>query len=145
MNRILSLLALLTTFALVACGSDWSVGPNDGGASFSKRYHYYYEVDCRYDAFDQPYDCSDTYSMSPSMTVDLRITRDGYVSLCVDDNCSYYNPGEYDTGYDHGDYYYNFEGDDTRMVIYANGSELIYIDSYKGYASYYYYDYYDAY
>jgi hypothetical protein len=98
-------------------------------------------VDCRYDAFDQPYDCSDTYSMSPSMSVDLRITRDGYATLCVDDKCSYYDPGEYDVGYDHGDRYYDFEGYDVRMVVYADGSELVYIDSYEGRAYYYYHDY----
>ena len=134
--------------ALVACGSDWSVGPDDGGASFNRRFHYYYEVDCRYDAFGQPYDCSDTYSMSPSMVVDLRVTRDGYATLCVDDNCSYYDPRDYDVGYNHGTRYYDFEGYDTRMVIYADGSELVYIDTYKGDAYYYYYDnpdYYDDY
>lgn len=136
------------TLALVACGSDWSVGPDDGGASFNRRFHYYYEVDCRYDAFGQPYDCSDTYSMSPSMVVDLRVTRDGYATLCVDDNCSYYDPRDYDVGYNHGTRYYDFEGYDTRMVIYADGSELVYIDTYKGDAFYYYYDnpdYYDDY
>ena len=136
------------TLALVACGSDWSVGPDDGGASFNRRFHYYYEVDCRYDAFGQPYDCSDTYSMSPSMVVDLRVTRDGYATLCVDDNCSYYDPRDYDVGYNHGTHYYDFEGYDTRMVIYADGSELVYIDTYKGDAFYYYYDnpdYYDYY
>ena len=136
------------TLALVACGSDWSVGPDDGGASFNRRFHYYYEVDCRYDAFGQPYDCSDTYSMSPSMVVDLRVTRDGYATLCVDDNCSYYDPHDYDVGYNHGTRYYDFEGYDTRMVIYADGSELVYIDTYKGDAYYYYYDnpdYYDDY
>ena len=132
----------------MACGSDWSVGPDDGGASFNRRFHYYYEVDCRYDAFGQPYDCSDTYSMSPSMVVDLRVTRDGYATLCVDDNCSYYDPRDYDVGYNHGTRYYDFEGYDTRMVIYADGSELVYIDTYKGDAYYYYYDnpdYYDDY
>ena len=136
------------TLALLACGSDWSVGPDDGGASFNRRFHYYYEVDCRYDAFGQPYDCSDTYSMSPSMVVDLRVTRDGYATLCVDDNCSYYDPRDYDVGYNHGTRYYDFEGYDTRMVIYADGSELVYIDTYKGDAYYYYYDnpdYYDDY
>ena len=136
------------TLALVACGSDWSVGPDDGGASFNRRFHYYYEVDCRYDAFGQPYDCSDTYSMSPSMVVDLRVTRDGYATLCVDDNCSYYDPRDYDVGYNQGTRYYDFEGYDTRMVIYADGSELVYIDTYKGDAYYYYYDnpdYYDDY
>ena len=148
MNRILALLALLMTLALVACGSDWSVGPDDGGASFSRRFHYYYEVDCRYDAFDQPYDCSDTYSMSPSMSVDLRITHDGYATLCVDDNCSYYNPRDYDVGYNHGTRYYDFEGDYTRMVVYADGSEVVFINSNKNEAYYYYYDnpdYYDYY
>ena len=144
MKRLFALPVLLITLALVACGNDWSVGPDDGcrgGSGMSQRYHYYYEVDCRYDAFGQPYDCSDMYSMSPSMSVDLRITRDGYATLCVDDKCSYYDPGEYDVGYDHGDRYYDFEGYDVRMVVYADGSELVYIDSYDGYASYYYHDY----
>ena len=144
MKRLFALPVLLITLALVACGNDWSVGPDDGGrggSGMSQRYHYYYEVDCRYDAFGQPYDCSDMYSMSPSMSVDLRITRDGYATLCVDDKCSYYDPGEYDVGYDHGDRYYNFEGYDTRMVVYADGSELVYIDSYEGRAYYYYRDY----
>lgn len=144
MKRLLALPIMLITLALVACGNDWSVGPDDGGrggSGMSQRYHYYYEVDCRYDAFGQPYDCSDMYSMSPSMSVDLRITRDGYATLCVDDKCSYYDPGEYDVGYDHGDRYYNFEGYDTRMVVYADGSELVYIDSYEGRAYYYYRDY----
>ena len=148
MKGFFALLALLMTLALVACGSDWSVGPDDGGASFNRRFHYYYEVDCRYDAFGQPYDCSDTYSMSPSMVVDLRVTRDGYATLCVDDNCSYYDPRDYGVGYNHGTRYYDFEGYDTRMVIYADGSELVYIDTYKGDAYYYYYDnpdYYDDY
>ena len=96
MYRVFASFAMLMTLGLAACGTDWSAGPDDGGASFSRRFHYYYEVDCRYDAFDQPYDCSDTYTMSPSMSVDLRITHDGYASLCVDDECSYYDPGEYD-------------------------------------------------
>ena len=140
MNRIVASFAMLVTLALMACGSDWSVGPSDGGASFNRRFHYYYEVDCRYDAFDQPYDCSDTYSMSPSMSVDLRITHDGYATLCVDDNCSYYNPRDYDVGYNHGTRYYDFEGDYTRMVVYADGSEVVFINSNKNEAYYYYYD-----
>jgi hypothetical protein len=144
MKRIVTSFALLVILTLVACGTDWSVGPNDGGASFSRRFHYYYEVDCRYDAFGQPYDCSDTYSMSPSMSVDLRITHDGYATLCVDDNCSYYNPRDYYVGSDRWGRYYDFEGDDTRMVVYADGSKVIFIDSHKidAYAYYYYYDYY---
>lgn len=140
MNRIVASFAMLVTLALMACGSDWSVGPSDGGASFSRRFHYYYEVDCRYDAFDQPYDCSDTYSMSPSMSVDLRITHDGYATLCVDDDCSYYNPRDYDIGYNHGDRYYDFVGDDTRMIVYADGSEVVFINFNKNEAYYYYYD-----
>ena len=104
MNRIVASFAILVTLALMACGSDWSVGPSDGGASFNRRFHYYYEVDCRYDAFDQPYDCSDTYSMSPSMSVDLRITHDGYATFCVnDDSYAYYY---YYDNPDYYDYYY---------------------------------------
>ena len=86
--------------------------------------------------------------MSPSMSVDLRITHDGYATLCVDDNCSYYNPRDYDVGYNHGTRYYDFEGDYTRMVVYADGSEVVFINSNKNEAYYYYYDnpdYYDYY
>ena len=146
MNRIVASFAMLVTLALMACGSDWSVGPSDGGASFNRRFHYYYEEDCRYDAFGQPYDCLDVFSISPSVSVDLRITHDGYATLCVDDDCSYYNPRDCDIVYNHGDRYYDFEGDDTRMIVYADGSELVYIDKSKRYATYYYYDnpdYYD--
>ena len=144
MKNFFALPLLLIVLALVACGPDWSVGPDDGGSGgsgMSRRYHYYYGEDCRYDAFGQSYDCSDTYVLSPSMNVDLRITRDGYATLCVDDDCSYYDPGEYYDGYDYGDHYYEFSGDDTRMIVYTDGSELIYIDTYKGYAYYYYYEY----
>ncbi|MBP5440818.1 MAG: hypothetical protein J6W51_00905 [Fibrobacter sp.] len=134
----------LIAFTLVACGPDWSVGPDDGGrggSGMSRRYHYYYGVDCRYDSFG-PYDCTDTYTLSPSMNVDLRITRDGYATLCVDDECSYYDPDEYYDGYDHGDHYYEFSDYDTRMIVYTDGSELVYVDNYDGMAYYYYYDYY---
>lgn len=75
------------------------------------------------------------------MNVDLRITRDGYATLCVDDECSYYNPDEYYDGYDHGDHYYEFSDYDTRMIVYTDGSELVYVDNYDGTAYYYYYEY----
>ena len=132
------LFALLVALVLAACGTDWSVGPDDGGATFSKRYRYYYGVDCRYDSFGS-YDCSDAYSLSSSMSVRLQITHDGYATLCVDGECSYYDPGEYYSGSDHEGHYYEFSGDDTRMIVYTDGDELIYIDSYEGRAYYYYY------
>ncbi len=142
MKGILALSLMVIASALVACGMDWSAGPDNGGGSLNKRFHYYYGADCRYDAFGQSYDCSDMYVLSPSVNVHLQITRDGYATLCVDDRCSYYDPGEYFEDYDHGARYYDFSGDETRMVIYADGSEMIYIDTYEGYAYYYYYDYY---
>lgn len=144
MKALFALPLFLIAFTLVACGPDWSVGPDDGGrggSGMSRRYHYYYGVDCRYDSFG-PYDCTDTYTLSPSMNVDLRITRDGYATLCVDDECSYYDPDEYYDGYDHGDHYYEFSDYDTRMIVYTDGSELVYVDNYDGMAYYYYYDYY---
>lgn len=143
MKSFFTLPLLLIALALVACGPDWSVGPEDGGrggSGMSRRYHYYYGEDCRYDSFG-PYDCSDTYVLSPSMNVDLRITRDGYATLCVDDECSYYNPDEYYDGYDHGDHYYEFSDYDTRMIVYTDGTELVYVDNYDGTAYYYYYEY----
>ena len=157
-NQISKLAVLVATslvaFTLCACGEDWSVGPGDGSGSsggrprtVNKRFHYYYGEDCRYDSFGA-YDCTDVYALSPSMYVSLQVTYDGYATLCVDNECSYYDPGEYYEGYSHGDYYYDFSGDDTRMTIYMDGSELVYIDTYKGYAYYYYYDnpdYYDYY
>ena len=142
MKALFVLPLFLIALVLVACGPDWSVGPDDGGrgSGMSRRYHYYYGVDCRYDSFG-PYDCSDTYVLSPSMNVDLRITRDGYATLCVDDECSYYDPDEYYDGYDHGDHYYEFSDYDTRMIVYTDGSELVYVDNYDGTAYYYYYEY----
>lgn len=142
MKGFFALPLLLIALALVACGPDWSVGPDDGGrgSGMSRRYHYYYGVDCRYDSFG-PYDCSDTYVLSPSMNVDLRITYDGFATLCVDDECSYYDPDEYYDGYDHGDHYYEFSDYDTRMIVYTDGSELVYVDNYDGTAYYYYYEY----
>ncbi len=152
MKRFFALPLLLIALALVACGPDLSVGPDDGGngggyggggssRSFYKRFYYYYGEDCRYDAFGQPYDCSDyPYILSPSVSVDLRITYDGYATLCIGDDCSYYDPDEYFEGYDRGDRYYEFPGDDERMIVYTDGSELVYIDTYKGYAYYYYYE-----
>lgn len=77
----------------------------------------------------------------PHPNVDLRITRDGYATLCVDDECSYYNPDEYYDGYDHGDHYYEFSDYDTRMIVYTDGTELVYVDNYDGTAYYYYYEY----
>jgi hypothetical protein len=142
MKGFFALPLLLIALALVACGPDWSVGPEDGGrgSGMSRRYHYYYGEDCRYDSFG-PYDCSDTYVLSPSMNVDLRITRDGYATLCVDDECSYYNPDEYCDGYDHGDHYYECSDYNTRMIVYTDGTELVYVDNYDGTAYYYYYEY----
>ena len=142
MKALFVLPLFLIALVLVACGPDWSVGPDDGGrgSGMSRRYHYYYGVDCRYDSFG-PYDCSDTYVLSPSMNVDLRITYDGYATLCVDDECSYYDPDEYYDGYDHGDHYYEFSDYDTRMIVYTDGTELVYVDNYDGTAYYYYYEY----
>ena len=142
MKALFVLPLFLIALVLVACGPDWSVGPDDGGrgSGMSRRYHYYYGVDCRYDSFG-PYDCSDTYVLSPSMNVDLRITYDGFATLCVDDECSYYNPDEYYDGYDHGDHYYEFSDYDTRMIVYTDGTELVYVDNYDGTAYYYYYEY----
>ena len=156
MKRFGALPLLLIAFALVACGPDWSVGPDDGGSGsgggggggssyssryFNKRFYYYFGEDCRYDAFGQSYDCSDYYSLSPMVNASLQITYDGYATLCVDDECSRYDPGEYHEGYDYGDRYYEFPGDDERMIVYADGSELVYIDTYIGEAYYYYHDY----
>ena len=109
MKRFFVLPLLLIAFALVACGPDWSVGPDDGGSGsgggggggssyssryFNKRFYYYFGEDCRYDAFGQSYDCSDYYSLSPMVNASLQITYDGYATLCVDDECSRYDPGE---------------------------------------------------
>jgi len=137
------ILLLLVVLGLAACGTDWSAGPDDGGSTYRKAFRYYYGEDCRYDAFGQVYDCMDYYALNPSMQVSLSITYDGYATLCVDNLCSYYDPGEYSDGFDEEGHYYDFEGDDMRMVVYTSGNLLLYIDSYKGTASYYFYDYRD--
>jgi len=131
----------LVAWAFSACTDGWNVGAGDEESAFNRRFHYYYGEDCRHDAFGQSYDCSDIYSLNSSMTVHLSITYDGYATLCVDDDCSRYDPGEYTESYSHGVRYYDFEGDDTRMIVYADGSEVVYIDYYEKMAYYYYYSY----
>ncbi len=150
MRNSFARLALLVSAAfvslnLIACGEDWTVGPSDydGGysESFYKQFHYYYGEACRYDSFEQPYDCSDPYALGASYSVSLSVTYDGYATLCVENECSYYDPGEYVSDYDGGYRYYDFRDGDERFVIYADGRELIYIDYDKREATYLYYDY----
>lgn len=144
--KFASLVVMASAVCLVACGENWDVGSGagygggSGSQSFNKRFYYYYGEDCRYDSFGA-YNCSEIYSLSSYMTVSLNVTYDGYATLCVDDDCDFYSPNEYDVGYDHGDRYYEFPGDDERMIVYADGSELVYIDTYIGEAYYYYHDY----
>lgn len=120
-------------------GSDWSVGPSSNGGSVDRSYRYYYVADCRYDSFGA-YDCSDDYALPQSVSVRIQITYDGYATLNWDGYIRYYSRGEYSEGYDAGDYYYQFYGDDWELTIYENGSEMIFVDEWEGTATYYYYD-----
>lgn len=136
MKRIFFLFLVALFFA--ACGADWSVGPDSGkSGSFDRSYHYYYEADCRYDAVGI-YDCSDEYRLSQSVYVRVQMTYDGYVTLNFDGDIYYYDRNEYSEGYDDGDYYYQFYGDDWELTVYEDGSEMIYVDEWKGTATYFY-------
>jgi hypothetical protein len=123
---------------LAACG-DWTAGDSSNDDLFHGRFHYFYSSEFSYDSHG-PYDCTEVYSMSPHMTVDLRIEYDGFASLRIDDETGRYYEPEYSQGYDHGRYYYQFYDGNLEITVYADGEELIILDTWDGKAYYYYYD-----
>ena len=129
-------LALLASLTACNLGPD----PDADGARFNRRFHYYYTMDCRADAFG-PYDCGLIHSLSPSMTVALRIDSDGFATLNLDGDRYYYLEREYTEGYD-GDYgsYFSFKQDDDELTIYKSGEVMAYWDNNNGLVTYYFYD-----
>ena len=123
---------------LAACG-DWTAGDSSKDDRFHRRYHYFYSAECRYDNAGA-YDCTDMSALSPHMTVDLRIEYDGFASLRIDDETSRYYEEEYTEGYDHGRYFYQFYDGNLEITVYADGDELIILDTWDGKAYYYYFD-----
>ena len=122
---------------LGACGDDWTTGNSEFADRFNGSFRYYYVDECRYDSFG-PYDCSGEDALSPSMRVLLNIQYDGYATLTIDGYTYRYDELEYSEGYDGGRYYYQFYEDDGSMTVYADGSEMIYVDETAGEAMYYY-------
>jgi len=126
---------------LCACG-DLTGDPAADGARFNERFHFYYEQDCRFDAVGV-YDCGNIYSISPSISVGLRVDSDGLANLNVNGDRYYYLENEYDEGYDI-DYggFFRFYQDDTELVIYKDGWEMALWDNWNGTVTYYFYDLY---
>lgn len=132
---VLVLLASLTACNL---GPD----PDADGARFNRRFHYYYVQDCRFDSFGA-YDCGPIHSLSPSMTVGLRIDSDGLASLNLDGDRYYYLESEYTEDYD-SDYgpFFGFTQDDDDLTIYKSGEVMAYWDNANGLVTYYFFDLY---
>ena len=131
-------------FAVLFCRAACDLGPDPAadGARFNKRFHYYYTQDCDFNAFEA-YNCGSIHSISPSMTVSLRIDSDGLATLSLDGDYYYYLASEYTEGYD-PEYgrYYNFYQDDDELTVYQDGYTLAYWDNNRSIVTYYYYDLY---
>lgn len=131
-------------FAVLFCLAACDLGPDPAadGARFNRHFHYYYVQDCRFDAISA-YDCGPIHSISPSMTVGLRIDSDGLATLNLDGDYYYYLESEYREGYD-PDYgsYYLFYQDDDELTVYKDGYTLAYWDNNSGLVTFYYYELY---
>lgn len=125
---------------LVAC--DLGPDPNADGARFNRRFHYYYVQDCRFDAISA-YDCGPIHSISPSMTVSLRIDSDGLATLNLDGDRYYYLESEYSEGFDE-EYgrYFHFYQDDDELTVYKDGFTMAYWDNNSRLVTFYFYDLY---
>jgi hypothetical protein len=132
-------------FAALFCLAACNLGPDPDadGARFNRRFHYYYVQDCRFDSFGA-YDCGPIHSLSPSMTVGLRIDSDGLASLNLDGDSYYYLESEYTEDYD-SDYgpFFGFTQDDDDLTIYKSGEVMAYWDNANGLVTYYFYEIYD--
>jgi hypothetical protein len=132
-------------FAALFCLAACNLGPDPDadGARFNRRFHYYYVQDCRFDSFGA-YDCGPIHSLSPSMTVGLRIDSDGLASLNLDGDRYYYLESEYTEDYD-SDYgpFFGFTQDDDDLTIYKSGEVMTYWDNANGLVTYYFYEIYD--
>ena len=131
---------LVTLLSFTAC--DLGPDPAADGYRFNRRFHYYYVQNCRADAFGA-YDCGEIRSLSPSMTVGLRIDSDGLASLYLDGDRYYYLESEYSEGYDmdYG-YYFYFKQDEDELTVYKDGLTMAYWDNVNNLVTYYYYDLY---
>ncbi|SHL03912.1 hypothetical protein SAMN05720470_10498 [Fibrobacter sp. UWOV1] len=132
-------------FAALFCLAACNLGPDPDadGARFNRRFHYYYVQDCRFDSFGA-YDCGPIHSLSPSMTVGLRIDSDGLASLNLDGDRYYYLESEYTEDYD-SDYgpFFGFTQNDDDLTIYKSGEVMAYWDNANGLVTYYFYEIYD--
>ena len=131
------LLAVLFSFTACDLGPD----PAADGARFNRRFHYYYDEDCRADAIGA-FDCGLVRVLTPSMTVGLRIDSDGLATLSIDGEYFYFLESEYDEGYD-PDYgrYYHFYGvyqNTDELTIYKDGLTMAYWDNDHGLVTYYF-------
>lgn len=132
---------LSLSLSLCSCG-DLAGDPAADGARFNEHFHFYYVQTCRFDAIG-PYDCDAIRSISPSVSVGLRVDSDGFANLNVDGDRYYYTESEYDEGYDteYGSYFRFYE-DDTELVIYKDGWEMALWDNWESTVTYYFYDLY---
>ena len=136
------------SFFVISCvlflaGCGLGPDPDADGARFNRRFHYYYDQDCRADSFGA-FDCGVIRALSPSMTVSLRIDSDGLATLSVDGDHFYFLESEYDEGFDSdfGRYYifYNIYEDSDELVVYRDGLTLAYWDNFNNTVTYYYYN-----
>ncbi len=137
----LSIILFAFALVLVGCG-DWGTDGSDHGYQAKIHFHYYYGQDCSWMGAD--YLCGDTYSLSPSLTVSVKVDWNGDATVYYDGYGPYYFwDGEYVYRYDrhYEEYYYQFDLDGNySLTVYVSGAEVIYADTYTGVEHHYFYD-----
>ncbi|WP_298772149.1 hypothetical protein [uncultured Fibrobacter sp.] len=136
-----SFFSALLALCLCACG-DLGGDPAANGARFDRHFYFYYVQSCQFNSIG-PFNCSSIRSISPPVSVGIRVDSDGFANLKVDADRYYYMESEYDEDYD-PDYggYFRFYEDDTELVIYKDGWEMSVWDNWEETVTYYFYDLY---
>lgn len=137
-----SFFAVLFAALLSLAACDLGPDPNADGARFNRYFHFYYVQDCEFNAFDT-YNCGPIRSLSPSMSVRLRIDSDGLATLNLDGDIYRYPESGYDEGYDveYGRYFHFYQDDD-ELTVYRDGYTMAYWDNYNRIVTFYFYDLY---
>lgn len=138
-----SIILFLFALLFVACG-DWDAGDGgyNGGYQYNERFHYYYAQECDIGRVDYDY-CGDTYSLTKSLSISIRVEPDGFASVYYDGQGPlYYERHEYKVGFDrdYGEYYQFGLNSDDYLTVYTDGYEAVYSDYWNGVDYHYYYD-----
>ena len=140
MKRLL--IPLLVSAAFLAGCGDWGTDGTGHESQAKLKYSYYYGQDCSW--VGSEYLCGDAYSLSPALSVSVKVDWNGDATVYYDQSGPFYFwDGEfvfgYDRQYDENYYQFNLDGNYS-LTVYVSGAEVIYTDTFTGVEHHYYYD-----